>query len=108
MTRKSISNVYYIQCQHRFINIVQQLGQNNFENYSFTITKFDRYFVKPLMESLMSSKCFIRRGSQVMMNFVLSKFIISIIFLIGLIVSGLPIRKSQISDCCFWVYLPLE
>ena len=23
-------------------------------------------------------------------------------------VPGLHIRKSQISDCCFWVYLPLE
>ena len=24
------------------------------------------------------------------------------------LVSGLHIRKSQISDCCFWVYLPPE
>ena len=24
------------------------------------------------------------------------------------LVPGLHIRKSQISDCCFWVYLPLE
>ena len=28
-----------------YIHIVQQLGQNNFENYSFMLTKFDRYFV---------------------------------------------------------------
>ena len=25
-----------------------------------------------------------------------------------ILVPGLHIRKSQISDCCFWVYLPLE
>ena len=25
-----------------------------------------------------------------------------------ILVPGLRIRKSQISDCCFWVYLPLE
>ena len=24
------------------------------------------------------------------------------------LVPGLHIRKSQISDCCFWVYLPQE
>ena len=25
-----------------------------------------------------------------------------------ILVPDLHIRKSQISDCCFWVYLPLE
>ena len=25
-----------------------------------------------------------------------------------ILVPGLHIRKSQISDCCIWVYLPLE
>ena len=25
-----------------------------------------------------------------------------------ILVPGLRIRKSQISDCCFWVYLSLE
>ena len=25
-----------------------------------------------------------------------------------ILVPGLHIRKSQISDCCFWFYLPLE
>ena len=25
-----------------------------------------------------------------------------------ILVPGLHIRKNQISDCCFWVYLPLE
>ena len=25
-----------------------------------------------------------------------------------ILVPGLHVRKSQISDCCFWVYLPLE
>ena len=47
MTRKTILNVYYTfsVIQHHFINILQQLGQNNFENYSFMLTKFDHYFV---------------------------------------------------------------
>ena len=25
-----------------------------------------------------------------------------------ILVPGLHIRKSQISDCCFWVHLPVE
>ena len=72
----------------------------------------------------MSSKCFILRGSQIMMNFVLSKLRslfdyfnhisnwpnkLALQYLRHqILVPGLHIRKSQISDCCFWVYLPLE
>ena len=78
----------------------------------------------------MSSKCFILTGSLIMMNFVLNK--LKSLFddfndisnwpnsikkhmqkalqylKCQILVPGLHIRKSQISDCCFWVYLPLE
>ena len=44
-TKDNLECMLYSNCQHRFINFVQQLGQNNFENYSFMLAKFDRYFV---------------------------------------------------------------